>query len=90
MQFRLHITGITILSVFALILISSCQPKVKPLKPRALKLIDTLAAQQWRQLEPIEDSLCQERNEELFSNAYDSILQVRIQEKSELIQYEIQ
>ena len=82
--------ALSIFTVLILILSFSCQEKVKPLKPSALKLIDTLVAQEWRLLEPVQDSLCQNQKEEFFLKAYDSILQVRMQEKSELIQYEVQ
>ncbi len=78
------------LLLFGLIFITSCEKKVRPLKPRTIKLIDTLFTQQWKVLEPQQDSLCQVEKSQIFKAAYDSILQIRTKEKSELIQYEIQ
>lgn len=76
--------------LFGIFTVTACEKKVRPLKPSTIKLIDTLFTQQWKILEPQQDSLCQVEKEQIFKAAYDSILQIRIKEKSELIQYEIQ
>ena len=68
---------------------TQCRQVEKPLKPKAIRLVDTLVARQWSVLEPNEDSLCVLESIKIFEFAYDSILEIRLQEKNELIQYEV-
>ena len=79
-----------ILGWIMLIMMSmSCNRAQKPLRPQGLKLVDTLVAKKWRILEPLEDSLCKEREAVIFEQAFDSIIQVRIEENSEMIRYDL-
>lgn len=80
---------ICIWGIIGLALASGCSKKEKPLRPQGIKLVDTLVAQQWKTIEPLEDSLCHINKNNVYQRAYDSIMEIRIVEKNELIRYEL-
>ena len=66
-----------------------CKNTDAPLKPKAIRLVDTLVAHQWKIIEPKQDSICDSNFDRIYAQAYDSIMTLRLLEKNELIQYEV-
>ncbi len=79
------LTGLLVVWLSSL---NSCKDFERPIDSKTKKLIDTIVAHRVDSMRPLLDSLCLLQYDTIYQLAFDSIMQIRLEQKRELMEYE--
>lgn len=87
MLFKWHTPCLSSGLLTVILLLTACKEQDRPLDARTRAQVDTLAEHAIRDYRPEADSLCALRYDSLFNWAFDSIMEIRLEQKRALMQY---